>query len=73
MKVKPDFKGKTKMSPKAHMLQCLKSHLDFNGEMNFATQTNENNTYEATADKKKMVKNQDIDYSSTYISPTMSY
>ena len=45
------------MSPKSSMMQCIKSHLDFNGEMHFAKQANENNTYEPTANKKKMIKN----------------
>ncbi len=54
------------------MLTCVKSHLDFNGEMNFSKPKTEM-FYEKTADKKKVIKNQDIDFGSTYISPTMSY
>ena len=52
------------------MMTCLKSHLEFKGECFYATQ----NKFEPTANKKKKTANaSEIDFGSTYISPTMSY
>jgi hypothetical protein len=39
-------KVKKNLSPRSHMLTCVKSHLDFNGEMNFAKLRNNNMNYE---------------------------
>ena len=50
-------RGNPKVSPRSHMLSCVKSHLDFNGEMNFSKLKNPNKEYEETANKRKMVKN----------------
>ena len=52
-----DGKREKKVSPRSHMLSCVKSHLDFNGEMNFSKIKNPNKEYEETANKRKMVKN----------------
>ena len=49
-------------------MQCINSQLNFNGEMHFAQQANENNTYELTDNKLK-----DIDFAAPYLSSSMSY
>lgn len=65
-----DINATGRQSPKSKMMTCLKSHLDFKGECVYATQTK----FEATANKKKRTAStSEIDFGSTYISPTMSY
>ena len=67
---KKDTNAAGKQSPRSRMMTCLKSHLDFKGECVYATQTK----FEATANKKKKTAStSEIDFGSTYISPTMSY